>query len=92
MAGVVLMAMVRSAACRSATGARNVTTTGWATPTTWPALGSTEAMTAPYGWFTAAELIPAGTATNIAVTPMVASTLRTTLWRMAFLRNYNDVN
>ncbi len=41
----------RSTATRSVTGAVNVTTTGWATPTTAPSLGKTEAR-AGTGWGT----------------------------------------
>ena len=37
--GVDLTSMVRSTACLLVTGALNVTTTGWATPTTWPRAG-----------------------------------------------------
>src|SRR5262245_25142424 len=40
IAGVDVTLMARSAARRSATGAVNVTTTGCATPTTWPRAGN----------------------------------------------------
>src|SRR6201984_1418344 len=54
IAGVVLMSMARSAACRLATGALNVTTTGCATPTTSPRVGRTEAMAGSFDRFAAA--------------------------------------
>jgi hypothetical protein len=49
-----LMAMARSAARLSATGAVNVTTTGCATPTTWPRVGRTDAIAGLYHWSAAA--------------------------------------
>ncbi|COX81492.1 Uncharacterised protein [Mycobacterium tuberculosis] len=50
IAGVDLTSTARSAACRLAglvIGALNVTTTGCATPTTWPRVGSTDATANP---------------------------------------------
>src|SRR5215218_3220834 len=72
------MAMARSAASRFATGAANVTTTGCATPTTWPAVGSTDAIAKPSDWFAAARLEPAGTATTLATATITVRTHRTT--------------
>lgn len=44
IAGADVTSMARSAVRRLATGALNVTTTGWATPTTSRDVGSTDAM------------------------------------------------
>src|SRR5712675_1985644 len=82
IAGVDLTSMARSAACRLATGALNVTTTGCATPTTSPRVGRTDAMANVYDWFTATRLTPAGTATTFAAIPITARTHRITA-RMA---------
>ncbi len=85
IAGVDLTSMVCSAACRlagSVMGARNVTTTGCATPTTSPLLGSTDAIANACDWLAAARLTPAGVTTTHAATPTVARTHRTPV-RMA---------
>src|SRR6267378_3694159 len=82
IAGVDLTSMARSAACRLATGARNVTTTGCATPTTSPGVGRTDAMANPYDWFAAATLTPAGPVTALAAIAITARTHRITA-RMA---------
>src|SRR5271170_909355 len=66
--------MARSAACRFATGARNVTTTGWATPTTWPAVGRTDATANRYGRFTAARRTSAGPVATDAAIATTATT------------------
>src|ERR1700756_4167695 len=65
IAGADLTSMARSAACRLATGALNVTTTGCATPTTSPHVGRTDAMADVYDWFAAARHTP-GPATTLA--------------------------
>src|SRR6201997_4923511 len=76
IAGADLTSMARSAACRSATGALSVTTTGCATPTTSPRVGRTDAMADLYDWFAAAGLTAAGAVTTLAATPIAASTHR----------------
>src|SRR5246127_2372047 len=77
IAGADLTSMARSAACRSATGELNVTTTGCATPTTSPRVGRTDAMASPYDCFAAARLTSAGPATTVAAVPTTARTHRT---------------
>src|SRR3954447_20934873 len=71
------MAMARSAARRFATGAVHVTTMGCATPTTCPAVGSTDSTAKSGDWFAAARLEPAGTATTLAATTITVRTHRT---------------
>src|ERR1700756_1286656 len=78
IAGADLTSMARSAACRLATGALNVTTTGCATPTTSPRVGRTDAMARLCDWFAAARLTTAGPATTVAAVPTTARTHRTT--------------
>src|ERR1700752_4272668 len=78
IAGADLTSMARSAACRSATGALKVTTTGCATPATSPRVGRTDAMADLYDWFAAAGLTAAGAVTTLAATPIAASTHRKT--------------
>src|ERR1700721_3721059 len=69
--------MARSAACRFAMGALNVTTRGCATPTTSPGVGRTDAIANLDDWL-AARLTPAGLATTVAPTTVPARRQRTT--------------
>src|ERR1700712_378732 len=78
IAGADLTSMARSALCRSATGDVNVTTTGWATPTTSPRAGRIDEMAGPRDWLAAAMLEPAGPAAKNAAIPIAARTHRTT--------------
>src|ERR1700722_19170777 len=61
IAGVDVIWRARSAARRLATGARKVTTTGCATPTTWPRAGRSDAIGNAYDSLAAARLTSAGT-------------------------------
>src|SRR5215213_7696280 len=70
--GWELILMARSAEGRSDTGAVNVTTTGWATPTTWSGAGRTDAMSNGDDWL-AAALRPAGLDTTLAAVTIAAS-------------------
>src|ERR1700753_2016543 len=72
IAGADLTAMARSTACRLATGALNVTTTGCATPTVSPRVGRTDAMANSCDWVAAGRLTPAGRTTTIVAIPMTA--------------------
>src|ERR1700733_6490308 len=67
--GVDLTSTERSAARRLTTGARNVTTTGCATPTTWPVDGRTEATARLATWCDAVRLTPDGPVPTDAQTP-----------------------
>src|ERR1700747_3646471 len=83
IAGADLTSMACSAACRLATGALNVTTTGCATPTTSPRVGRTDATADVYDWFAAARRTPAGPAATLAAIPITARTHQITA-RMSF--------
>src|ERR1700674_5109225 len=77
--GVDLTSTARSAARRLTTGARNVTTMGCATPTTWPVDGRTEATAALSDWCDAVRLMPDGSvATDVAI-PTTTTTDRKTV-------------
>src|ERR1700758_227124 len=78
IAGTDLTSMARSAACRLVTGALNVTVTGYATPTTSPRVGITDAIARLCDWFAAARLTSAGRPTTVAAIPTTARTHRTT--------------
>src|ERR1700733_7764754 len=67
--GVDLTSTARSAARRLTTGARNVTTTGCATPTTWPVDGRTEATARLSTCCDAVRLTPDGPVPTDAQTP-----------------------
>src|SRR6201999_3580916 len=76
--GVDATRTARSAARRLTTGARNVTTTGCATPTVWPVEGSTDATVKLADWLEAVRLIPDGSATTDAEMPTTTTTDRKT--------------
>ncbi len=77
IAGTDLMSRARSAARRSATGALNVTTTGWATPTTASCAGRTDAMAGRYD-LARRRAEAGGPATTLAAVTIAARTHRTT--------------
>src|SRR5580700_10149127 len=72
--GVDATRTARSAARRLTMGVRNVTTTGCATPTTWPVDGRTEATTRPSDWCDAVRLTPDGPVTTDVEIPTTTTT------------------
>src|ERR1700677_2514502 len=76
--GVDATRTARSAARRLTTGARNVTTTGCATPTTWPVDGRTEATAKLSDWCDAVRLMPDGPVTTDPELPTPTTTERNT--------------
>src|ERR1700722_18565619 len=83
--GVDLPSAARSAPRRLTTRARNVTTTGCATPTTWPVDGRTEATVRLSTCCDAVRLTPDGPVTTDAEIPTTTTTERKTARMRQFL-------